>query len=740
MKKIFQVLFLFFIPLSIWGQPFSALPTKVPIKGQNVKILAGDSTNKAFRINYDDLIDTNIVFVSLFRQKNQSDAVTIQKAIDASSDGKTIVFESNKIYELNDGVSFIGKTNLVLNGNGATIKRADEAQNTATLSVAATSTSSTITVSAVPATWKINDQLYIITGNTSAEISGLKTIVSITGNSIVLSSAIGTINSISSFPIGTKVIKSYSLLFGNSSFTEVGIPQGSNKIIIKNLTFDGNKPASGQNTYAWNVNSAIFLHGLGSEICNCKFVNMPNEAIIGHGISIHDNVFQDNNGSCFHTSVNDATLTANSPSSFTNNVCRNTNIKTVEAGHSEGAVTFSWNGGRVNIVANHFYGGSGSVFGFIDGWTSGTANDKENYIISNNQCYNYAKIFKQISATAKNVLISNNIFSNCGDVTANNYETLNTSVQFCNNMLIDGTAATIAPYSLCSDSITSVLATGTEEKNILTTFYSWNGGNSGNYNTFSGSSTAQSINSHFTNLQLGASNSSANNPIVTLRASNSMLGIHNTTPTSFLHIKNKDTNNGANITLENVDATGLANAHIEFKNKDVNMYFGAGIGNNNLSLYSLGSTGTPYKWIVTKNGNMAFNGAINGSYIYNFVGNATFTGLNISTSDFSASLPTSYSSAVDFITVSKSNGFFSKATATDIVTSALAGSTAIGINTTPHVSARLDVSSTTGGILFPRMTTSQRDAINTAANGLVIYNTTTEKLQVRAAGAWVDLH
>lgn len=60
--------------------------------------------------------------------------------------------------------------------------------------------------------------------------------------------------------------------------------------------------------------------------------------------------------------------------------------------------------------------------------------------------------------------------------------------------------------------------------------------------------------------------------------------------------------------------------------------------------------------------------------------------------------------------------------------------------TTSNASAVLEVESTTQGILFPRMTTAQRDLIATPANGLVIYNSTTDKLQVRAAGAWVDLH
>jgi hypothetical protein len=67
------------------------------------------------------------------------------------------------------------------------------------------------------------------------------------------------------------------------------------------------------------------------------------------------------------------------------------------------------------------------------------------------------------------------------------------------------------------------------------------------------------------------------------------------------------------------------------------------------------------------------------------------------------------------------------------------GVVGIGV-TSPDASAKLEISSTTQGVLFPRMTTTQRDAILSAANGLVIYNSSTGKLQVRAAGAWVDLH
>jgi hypothetical protein len=50
----------------------------------------------------------------------------------------------------------------------------------------------------------------------------------------------------------------------------------------------------------------------------------------------------------------------------------------------------------------------------------------------------------------------------------------------------------------------------------------------------------------------------------------------------------------------------------------------------------------------------------------------------------------------------------------------------VGIGTTtPNTSAALDISSTTKGLLIPRMTTTQRNAIITPANGLMVFDTNT---------------
>lgn len=52
-----------------------------------------------------------------------------------------------------------------------------------------------------------------------------------------------------------------------------------------------------------------------------------------------------------------------------------------------------------------------------------------------------------------------------------------------------------------------------------------------------------------------------------------------------------------------------------------------------------------------------------------------------------------------------------------------------------ETSAALSVQSTTGAFLLPRMTETQRDAL-TAANGMIIYNTTTDNVDAYEAGSW----
>ena len=64
----------------------------------------------------------------------------------------------------------------------------------------------------------------------------------------------------------------------------------------------------------------------------------------------------------------------------------------------------------------------------------------------------------------------------------------------------------------------------------------------------------------------------------------------------------------------------------------------------------------------------------------------------------------------------------------------------VGIGTTnPNLSSALDISSTTQGMLPPRMTTAQRNIIPSPANGLLIFNITTNTVDIFSPGGWRSL-
>ncbi len=64
----------------------------------------------------------------------------------------------------------------------------------------------------------------------------------------------------------------------------------------------------------------------------------------------------------------------------------------------------------------------------------------------------------------------------------------------------------------------------------------------------------------------------------------------------------------------------------------------------------------------------------------------------------------------------------------------------VGIGTaTPNTSAQLDVTSTNKGLLMPRMTTAQRTAIASPANGLIVFDITTNSFWYYNGTAWAVL-
>lgn len=71
------------------------------------------------------------------------------------------------------------------------------------------------------------------------------------------------------------------------------------------------------------------------------------------------------------------------------------------------------------------------------------------------------------------------------------------------------------------------------------------------------------------------------------------------------------------------------------------------------------------------------------------------------------------------------------------VDATILGTLAIGQSAVSHSSAALEIDSTTKGLLFPRMTTSERTSITTPAAGLMVYDTTKNALYYYNGSSWV---
>ena len=82
--------------------------------------------------------------------------------------------------------------------------------------------------------------------------------------------------------------------------------------------------------------------------------------------------------------------------------------------------------------------------------------------------------------------------------------------------------------------------------------------------------------------------------------------------------------------------------------------------------------------------------------------------------------------------------FFSSFFLCSLASLAQSGIAISSSNSAPATSAMLDVQSTSKGMLIPRMTSAQRSAISSPANGLLVFDTTTESFWFHG-GAWTEL-
>ena len=150
-------------------------------------------------------------------------------------------------------------------------------------------------------------------------------------------------------------------------------------------------------------------------------------------------------------------------------------------------------------------------------------------------------------------------------------------------------------------------------------------------------------------------------------------------------------------------------------------------------------------WKVSDDGASSFvvSNAVStdGQFAPQFVGTQGSTLVALA---FKGVIPTDTGTAPAIVLIAQVSGSVDVATrpllqvrnrATNVITVAANGNTGFG-TATPNAAALIDLTSTTKGFLPPRMTTTQRDAISSPPSGLLVYNTTTGKLNVRGAAAW----
>lgn len=376
----------------------------------------------------------------------------LQSLINNNPSGTTINLKPNAIYIQDNGL--IVKDRITINGNGATLKR--NTQVTTTLSIVANQTSTSITVASIPTGLVIGDKIQLYTDTTVNTSSQSVEITNIVGNVLTLKNALVHSNLPTyTWSIGAIVRKVYNQINTPLDGTGLSIPT---VYTIRNLVLDGDLSNNGGNFY-WGVNSGVFNNGK-SLFENCKFVNMPNENIIGHGFSIKNCYAENLNGSFIHQSANITFGEDVLGGEISGNTTKNTNIKATPSvtGHSEGVICFSFSSGRISIHGNRFLGGGEAVLGIIASSVNAIDGANKNLIFNDNYAENFQKVVSSFNyfssgfvTNVDNISISNNIFSNCGvqdwSVYASNIANMGV-VKFTGNLLTNGTVVSNIPNKM----------------------------------------------------------------------------------------------------------------------------------------------------------------------------------------------------------------------------------------------------------------------------------------------------
>lgn len=389
-------------------------------------------------------LDNIAVNVEYFRFLVENDDWTkaIRKAIEKAGVGGSIIFNKDTIYTITGQLDFL--KNQCIKGNGATLKRANESKEQITVSV--TSSSTTLSFASVPDDWEVGDMVHIFVGQSMADSSNPIKIKTISGNTVTLESSIGKLigesNETSTYPVGTWVRKTYTMI----SSQQYPVPY---PVKINHLKIDGNRNNNNSNYY-WYCNPCMSVYGYGTHIYDCEFYSISNDCIITHGAKITDCYAEGLNGSFVHLSSPPKSLGEEFLGTFiSNNIVKRSNaIDPIITGHSKAVIEQSWNAGKTIIIGNQFEGsGYGVCFDLLQQTLDNEKAYYSEFIIAGNIFKNYSKISDAINSNItwelNNKIVTNNVFDNCGRNDFSNLKTKNCI--FENNTLSGGT--TISGYS-----------------------------------------------------------------------------------------------------------------------------------------------------------------------------------------------------------------------------------------------------------------------------------------------------
>ncbi len=189
--------------------------------------------------------------------------------------------------------------------------------------------------------------------------------------------------------------------------------------------------------------------------------------------------------------------------------------------------------------------------------------------------------------------------------------------------------------------------------------------------------------------------------------------------------------------------SGALNSAFGFQSMWTNSTGGGNTASGAFSLFgnSTGSYSSAFGYSALKNATGSYNNALGANALYDVTSGTynTAIGYNSGKGITTGSNNTIIGANVTGLSSSLANNIIiADGAGNRRINVDNAGRVGIGTNSA-HTSSVLDLTSTVGGFLMPRMTTTQRNSISTPATGLQVYNTTTNTVNYYDGSTWREM-